>query len=94
LNEIKVLCNDDDIVFLQETWLISHELHSLSTLDDRFYAKGTSAVDTSIDVLRGRPHGGIAILWRKSLGGYRAIDMGDSRLFGIEVSSGKVPFYL
>ena len=35
---------------------------------DGFYGKGISSVDTSSELLQGRPHGGLAILWRESIG--------------------------
>ena len=73
------------MVFLQETWLTEQELHILSSIDDRFYAWGTSAMDTSSEVLRGRPYGGTAILWRKDLGGCSVIDMEDCRLMCLEI---------
>ena len=51
-----------------------------------FYAKGVSSVDSSVQVLSGRPHGGLGILWRKSLGARCNIkDLDDSRLLGIEI---------
>jgi len=87
--EIQQLCDTSDLVFLQETWLASHELASLSNLDERFYAKGVTAMDSSEGVLRGRPHGGLAILWRKSLRGCSILDMYDSRLMCIEVNNGE-----
>ena len=86
--EIRRLCDISDIVFLQETWLASQELASLSCLDEHFYAQGVSAMDSSAGVLRGRPHGGLAILWRKSLGGCKVLNINDNRLMCIEVNNG------
>ena len=42
--EIRQLCDINDVVFLQETWLSSDELHLLASLDDRFYGQGVSAM--------------------------------------------------
>ncbi|KAL0850724.1 hypothetical protein ABMA28_006666 [Loxostege sticticalis] len=64
---IRRLCDTADIVALQETWLLPHDISFLGTIDDNFAYTGVSAVDTSAGVLRGRPYGGVAILWRKSL---------------------------
>lgn len=64
---VRKLCRSADIVALQETWLLPHDLAFLGTVDDDFGFTGTSAVDTSAGVLRGRPYGGVAILWRKSI---------------------------
>jgi len=56
-----------DIVFLQELWLLPHELNLLANLHHDFFGVGSSAVDTSSSMLVGRPFGGTAILYRKSL---------------------------
>jgi hypothetical protein len=45
-------------------------------------------MDTSSGVLRGRPHGGTAILWRKDLGGGKVIETEDSRFMCFEFLSG------
>ena len=75
------------IVFLQETWLTSQELHILTSIDSDFHARAYSAMDVSSDVLRGRPHGGVAILWRKELGGCKIIETADKRLMCLEFTS-------
>ena len=67
ITEINHLCDMHDIVFLQEHWLLPHELNLLANLHDDFFGVGFSAVDTSIGMLVGRPFGGTAILYRKSL---------------------------
>ena len=54
VNEIKELCNCNDIVFLQETWLTNDDLPFLNAIDENFYAKGVSAVSTDDKVLKGR----------------------------------------
>lgn len=64
---VRRLCNLADVIALQETWLMPHDLPILGTIDERFAFTGSSAVDTSVGVVRGRPHGGVALLWRKSL---------------------------
>ncbi|XP_059058845.1 uncharacterized protein LOC131852221 [Achroia grisella] len=53
-----------------ETWLLPHELAVLGTVDNNFGYFGKSAVDMSQiikGILRGRPFGGVALLWRKSI---------------------------
>ena len=86
ISEIKNVCDHCDILLLQETWLLECDLPVLSTIHQDFYAKGISSVDLSLDVLRGRPHGGLAILWRKCIGQTCKVnDMDDSRLMGIEI---------
>ncbi|KAI5636640.1 hypothetical protein NE865_10656 [Phthorimaea operculella] len=49
----------------KETWLLPHDIGYLGNIDDAFAFTGTSAVDTSAGVLRGRSYGGVALLWRK-----------------------------
>ena len=65
--EILNLCQISDIVFLQETWLLDSELDVLNSLSNEYYSKGISAVNTKDKILTGRPHGGIAVLWKKTL---------------------------
>ena len=68
-------------------WLLDCELSYLSTVSDQFYAKGVSSVSTNENVLRGRPHGGIAIMWRKELTNKcKLMDLNDERLMGIELN--------
>ncbi|CAH2216034.1 jg25937, partial [Pararge aegeria aegeria] len=63
---IREFCKTADIVALQETWLLPDELSFLETLSDDFSSTGVSAVDTAAGMLRGRPYGGVALLWRRS----------------------------
>ena len=67
LEEVKSLCNQCDIIFLQETWLASFELTILNSIHDDFVGMGKTAMDSSAGLLKGRPFGGLAILWKKSL---------------------------
>ena len=65
--EVQSLCNDHDIVCLQEHWLLPNELNLLSNIHPEFMSTGISAVDVSRNILVGRPFGGTAILYRKDL---------------------------
>jgi len=67
LQDIISLCDSHDLICLQETWLLPSELHLLSNIHSDFFGVGTSAVDMGSDVLVGRPYGGTAILYRKSI---------------------------
>ena len=50
-----------------------------------FYGQGLSSVNSNSGLLAGRPHGGLAILWHKSLGVSCKINTyDDKRLMGIE----------
>jgi len=55
------------IVCIQEHWLLPNELCILSNIHNDFYSVGSSAVNISSGMPVGRPYGGTAILYRKSL---------------------------
>ena len=61
VHEVKSLCETHDLVFLQETWLMPHNLCTLHSIHDAFYGDGVSAVHTENGILLGRPYGGVAI---------------------------------
>ena len=58
ITEISNLCNVNDLVFIQEHWLLPYELNMLNNLHADFLAVGKSAVDVTNNVLIGRPYGG------------------------------------
>ena len=88
LLDIKILCNSHDVILLQETWLLPHDLNFLNSIHSDFLSFGTSAVDTSVSYHVGRPFGGIAFLWRKVLGYAVAIQKyDDPRILGLSVDS-------
>lgn len=55
-----------DIIALQETWMLPHEIPELGKISNDFGFSGKSAVDITSGILRGRPYGGVALLWRNS----------------------------
>ena len=65
--ELQKLCDINDIVFLQEHWLLPDELHLLNNIHFDFFSYGLSAVDISRYLLVGRPYVGTVILYRKNL---------------------------
>lgn len=67
IDDVRSLCRTCDIVCLQETWLLPDDIPFISTIDNGFGYTGKSAVNTSAGILRGRPYGGVAILWRHSI---------------------------
>ena len=85
--EISQLAKKADIILLQETWLFENELPLLSNISSEHYATGISAMDSSNGVITGRPHGGLAILWRKGISESCQVVKfeGESRLMGIKV---------
>ena len=55
------------IVFLQETWLSKQQLNKLSTISNHHYSSGISGLNYEDRFKLGRPYGGEAIPWNKSL---------------------------
>ena len=56
-----------DILCVQETWLLDHQLNMLNTLHEDYIGCGVSGTDSSKELIRGHPPGGTAILWRKDI---------------------------
>ena len=55
------------IVLLQETWMFRNQLPMLSSISNEFVGYGSSSMKDEQQIHTGRPFGGIAMLWRKSL---------------------------
>ena len=66
----KSLCLNHDIVMLQEHWLSNNNLNKLNTIHNDFSVVGVSSMESKIEsgLLCGRPFGGTAIMWNRSLG--------------------------
>ena len=76
------LCPNHDIILLQETFCFPTD--SYNDIHPDFYGRGISAMDPSSGVLRGRPFGGIAILWRKELDrNFKLVEYDDDRMLGL-----------
>ena len=85
IDNVRQLCDANDIIFIQETWLTFEELPMLKSVHADFYADGVTAMDTSSGLILGRPFGGIDIMWRKSIGDCIQIHKyNDSRVMAIE----------
>ena len=92
---LQQLCANCDILLLQEHWLLPFDLDLLNTVHCEFYSYGLSAIDLSSDILIGRPYGGTAILYRKSLAGcIKTVHSFDSRITGLEIDSAMGPLLL
>ena len=85
--EVRLLCNDHDIVFLQETWLATFELAVLNTIHKEFLGMGISAMDSSAGLLRGRPFEGLVILWKRRLQPSINISNIDKRIMRLDVQT-------
>lgn len=86
INGIRELCKNSHIVALQETWLLPSDLSYLNSIHDEFGCTGTSAVDTATGMIRGRPYGGVAILWRqRSFPNVTVIQCNNPRVCAIKI---------
>jgi exonuclease III len=66
LIDLAKVCDGCDIVLLQETWLRSFELNLINSVHADFEGRAWSAMNNSNGLI-GRPYGGLAVIWRKSL---------------------------
>ena len=64
---VKSLCNDFNVILLQEHWLNDFDLHKLNNIHNDFSAVGVSAMlrKSENNILVGRPFGGVAIMFNK-----------------------------
>jgi len=63
---ILYLLTSCDILFIQEHWLSDSQLSIFNSINPDFVSCGVSCFGND-DVLRGRPFGGCAFLWHKSI---------------------------
>ena len=61
------ICSRCDVIALQETWLLPHDLPICDSIHPAFCAFATSSVDVGAGVVRGRPYGGLTFLYRRTL---------------------------
>lgn len=93
VESIRQLCRTADIIGLQETWLLPDDVQFLSSIDNEFVCTGTSAVDTAAGMLKGRPYGGVALLWRKSVfNNVSVVQCDNSRVCAIRVTMDQKSF--
>jgi len=82
-----ITTKNPDLLFLQETWLLGSQLRKLSTLHHDFIGHGVTGMDERHDFIGGRPYGGLAILWKKSLAAsVQRVRINNSRLCAITLS--------
>ena len=65
--DLRLICDNYDVIFLQEHWLRQDELNFLNDTHSDFIGQGVSAINSSDGLLQGRSHGGVVILLRKSI---------------------------
>ena len=75
------------ILCLQETWLLDSNMDLLGNTHKDYFYTGVSGVDSKKDIIQGRPHGGVAILWHKSLNNkINVLITGNKRICAISVN--------
>ena len=94
MNEIRQLCECSDIVCLQETWLCSLDSHILSRIDESFHSSSITSMSLTDNIVRGRPHGGLSILWKKNFRGCKVVDFNDERIMALEITTNAGPFLI
>ncbi len=84
---IQSLCEDADLIFLQETLLMPHKTNLFNNVHPDFNSYAVSSVECGSSILIGRPYGGLCILYRKhfTLIG-NVINFEDKRLFGFVIN--------
>ena len=95
VSEIKQLCDQCDIVLLQEHWLLPNDLDYLSNIHHEFLSHARSTVDLSNELLVGRPYGGTAVLYKKNLmPSITTVETFDPRVCAVHVNSNHGPILL
>ncbi|CAH0713434.1 unnamed protein product, partial [Brenthis ino] len=89
VEQIRSICRFSDIVALQETWLLPHDLGFINEISADFGCFAKSSIDTTSGILRGRPYGGLALLWRKSMfSDVTVINCTSDRLAAVQINMG------
>ena len=83
---INSLCQTNDIVLLQETWLTTPNLYKLKNINCNFDANGIPGDECLDDFTAGRPNKGLGFLWNKKLSNNIVYKKYDSdRIIGLEI---------
>ena len=78
--------NSFDMLCLQKAWTIDSNINMLSNIYD-FLFTGITGVDHTVDILQGRPRGGVSLLYRKSLSCYiKHIKIDHRRICAISIT--------
>ena len=92
-DEVNSLCEENDIVCLQKSWLAKNELNLLSNINIDFLGNGILSIDDENRINTSRPFGGTGIMWRKHLNVYSVFKTYDcDRIIGLEINC--TPFSL
>ena len=68
----------------------------LQNIHCEFYGDGITSIDTTEGILLGRPYGGLAVLWQKSLNRFvKVMKLEDeTRLMGFDINFGTILYHI
>ena len=71
VSTVQDLCLNYDIILLQEHWLLKANLNKFVDINSNFQAFSLSSMNNKAasGIFVGRPFGGVAVMWRKTLSG-------------------------
>ena len=76
------------IILVQEHWLFPDELSYMSNLSCKFTSFSVTPTTIEDKLHRGRPYGGIGIMWNKSLSHYvEIVKYDDNRILGLQLKT-------
>ena len=95
LPHVNQLCTSHDIILLQETWMYRQDLPQLNSVHKDFLGAGVTCVDLSDGPVLGRPYGGLAVLWRRSLASaVRVLNVNCTRIMAVAVDTRDSPILI
>jgi len=85
-----ILASDEiDFMCIQETWLTHGNIAAVNDIDKNYIGHSVSGIKDGT-LLRGRPYGGIAILWRKHLSrNVKPVQTNSKRVCAVTVNTNK-----
>ena len=83
---VSTLLEKCDLILLQETLITKQDLGAINSLSPLFQGTGASPTDASKGIIKGRPQGGVAIIWRKIFSQYiNEIELDFDWLIGVSI---------
>ena len=67
IDTIRKLTTEYQLIFLQETWLYPDDFSIVSRISESYESFSISSLSLDDRLIAGRPHGGMSVLWNKSL---------------------------
>ena len=81
------ICELNDIVLLQETWLLPCDFSLVDAIDSSFCIFSLSAVDMGKPLV-GRPYGGLSLLWRREISKKcQVLPCNSTRILGLKITT-------